>query len=228
MAATGKTSPARRETHNSSMMSNSKWGVMSQEDDKRSQSTMLENNYNLQAGLMQTTQSDNFKGENFKELYALRRLRQRVANHEGIKKLNLTSGDVKKNAFKIYHYKNAKLDDQINIQVKKTRDMLKNDTTNSDLNKAKGKGQDKIKDGKTPRSGLDRSSAGDVNGSNYGGSMHEEPSLGKLSEDVFEDDQSSALSYIDNNQKEIGDKQLKDTIYRCSPSRSPVKSPLGF
>lgn len=103
---------------------------------------------------MQTAQSDNFKGENFKELYALRRLRQRVANHEGIKKMSLTSGDVKKNAFKIYHYKNAKLDDQINIHVKKTRDMMKNDTT-SDLSKNKVKGVDKLKDGKTPRSKLD-------------------------------------------------------------------------
>ena len=46
--------------------------------------------------------------------------------------MSLTSGDVKKNAFKIYHYKNAKMDEQISIQVKKVRDGFKGDTTQSD------------------------------------------------------------------------------------------------
>ena len=43
-------------------------------------------------------------GSNFNELYVNKRSLNRVPNHEGIKKIRVSSGSVRKNTVKVYHY----------------------------------------------------------------------------------------------------------------------------
>ena len=58
----------------------------------------------LQQALFRTTDNERLKGENFDEIYRKKRQRERVSNHEGIKKVMVVNGQVKKNTFKVYHF----------------------------------------------------------------------------------------------------------------------------
>jgi len=58
----------------------------------------------LQYNLDQTVERERFKGDGFSELYKKRRCKDRIANTHGIKESMVSSGNLKKNTFKVYHH----------------------------------------------------------------------------------------------------------------------------
>ena len=133
------------------------------------------------------------------ELYANKRSLNRVTNHEGIKKSSVSKGNVRKNMVKVYHYEPIKcevprfvepepVDDKAKAKKDKEKDKKDKDKKDDKEKKAK---QEAAEVPKTPRIVVEV---------NDGRSL--------ISDEVFGDDDSSTLSYIDNNQGQILDKKM--------------------